>query len=113
MIAADGRKIPPCRFEKELPGVCQEKTEAKPLSPVAGIALLYLLPDKAACSKQFPASICHLHHQLMCLQAGADRDGDFWVGILQEELEPQGGVLCPGCCFRCGKRVLILCLRKT
>lgn len=52
-VAADGRKTHPCSFEKELPGVCQKETEAKPHSPVAGIALLHLLPDKAACSKQF------------------------------------------------------------
>lgn len=89
MIAADGRKTHPCRFEKELPGVCQEKTEAKPLSPVAGIALLYLLPDKAACSQQFPASICHLHHQLMCLQAGADRGGDFGLESSRKSWSPR------------------------
>lgn len=53
VIAADGRKIPPCSLEKELPGVCQEEIEAKPHSPVAGMALLYLLQDKAAFSRQF------------------------------------------------------------
>ena len=89
-----------------------EKSEAKPHSPVAWTTLLYLLLDKATCSKEFTVSIHHLtlNNQLMYLQSAGWQGLKFWFRICYKAPEPMGGFVCSGWCFGSGNASLCLSL---